>query len=137
MNRREFLKQTALLAGGVGLLAGAPAIHGAGSPNRKVRVGIIGCNGRGMGHISGFASVPNVEIAYICDVDSRAVTKGIAAVCKHQARAPKGEKDLRRMLEDPEAGRSLDCDAGPLAHAGGGAGLCRRQACVCRETRQP
>ena len=102
LNRREFLKQTAVVTGGLGVFAEAPAVHSAGSPNRKVRVGIIGCNGRGMGHISGFAGVPNTEIAYICDVDSRAVAKGIAAASKHQERAPKGEKDLRRMLEDPE-----------------------------------
>jgi len=102
--RREFLKQSSLLAGGLTVLAGAPAIHGAVSPNSKVRVGIIGCNGRGMGHISAFAQVSHAEIAYICDVDSRAIKKGIDAVAKNQGRAPKGEKDLRRMLED----RDLD-----------------------------
>lgn len=91
-----------MLAGGSALLTGAPAIQGQVSPARKVRIGIVGCNGRGMGHISGFARVPNVEITCICDVDSRAMEKGIAAVAKRQARAPKGEKDLRRMLEDRE-----------------------------------
>jgi predicted dehydrogenase len=100
--RREFLKQTSVLAGGFALLAGAPAIHGAISPSRKIRVGIVGCNGRGMGHISAFARVPNVEITYICDVDSRAIKKGIDTVARNQSSAPKGEKDIRRMLEDPE-----------------------------------
>lgn len=102
ITRRQFLEQSSLLAGGIAALAGTPAIQGAVSPNRKVRIGIIGCNGRGLGHISAFAAVPNVEIAYICDVDSRAIKKGIEAVTKRQQQAPKGEKDLRRMLEAPD-----------------------------------
>jgi predicted dehydrogenase len=99
LTRRQFLKTTCILATG---LAAAPAsVRAAKSPNDKVVVGIIGCNGRGMDHINGFLSVPNVEIAYICDVDSRAVDKGVAAVGKKQERKPKGVKDFRRILEDP------------------------------------
>jgi len=60
----------------------------------------MGCNGRGMAHIAEHLSVPNVEIAYVCDVDSRAVEKGVAAVAKKQQRKPQGVKDLRRMLDD-------------------------------------
>jgi predicted dehydrogenase len=75
-----------------------PAVTGA---NEKVRVGIIGCNGRGMDHIAGFLAVPQAEIAYVCDVDSRAVEKGLAQVTKKQERKAQGTRDLRRMLEDP------------------------------------
>src|SRR4051794_33753586 len=100
LNRRTFLKQTSCI--GVALtLAPARYVHAKG-PNEKVQVGIIGCNGRGMDHIKGYLSLPNAEIAYICDVDTRAVEKGIAAVAKKQERKPKGVKDLRKMLEDPE-----------------------------------
>ena len=53
-----------------------------------------------MAHIAGYLSVPNTEIAYICDVDSRAVAKGIAAASKKQDRKPEGVKDLRRILDD-------------------------------------
>jgi predicted dehydrogenase len=55
-----------------------------------------------MDHIAGYLSLPNAEIACICDVDSRAVEKGIAAVAKKQDRKPKGVKDLRRVLDDAE-----------------------------------
>src|SRR5262249_20567431 len=65
-----------------------------------VVVAIIGCNGRGMDHLNGYLSVPNVEIAYICDVDSRAVDKGVAAVARKQEKKPQGVKDFRRILED-------------------------------------
>ena len=101
VTRRDFLKQTSLFAAGAAALAGAPTLAAAGA-NDKVRVGVIGCNGRGMAHIAGWLQVPNIEIAYICDVDTRAIDKGIAAVCKQQAQKPKGVQDLRRLLEDRE-----------------------------------
>jgi predicted dehydrogenase len=100
--RRQFLKQTSMITAGAVSLASAARLRAAKSPNEKVVVGIIGCNGRGMAHINGYLASPNAEIAYICDVDSRAVQKGIAAVTKKQSRAPKGVADLRRVLEDPQ-----------------------------------
>src|ERR1022692_2789131 len=100
--RRDFLKQTSVLAAGLATLGNAPAFGAAASPSEKVRVGIIGCNGRGMAHVARYLALPNAEIVCICDVDSRAVEKGIAAVAKKQERKPKGVTDLRRMLEDPD-----------------------------------
>jgi predicted dehydrogenase len=97
--RRHFLKQASVAAGFVAL-GGWHRLRAQESPARKLVVGIMGCNGRGMDHIAGHLATPNVEIGYICDVDRRAVEKGIAAVAKKQARAPKGTDDFRRMLED-------------------------------------
>lgn len=102
ITRRVFLKQSCVLTAGIAALGSANSLTAAKGANEKVLIGIIGCNGRGMDHIAGHLSVPNVEIAYICDVDSRAIDKGIAAVAKRQERKPKGVKDLRRVLEDTE-----------------------------------
>jgi predicted dehydrogenase len=101
ITRRDFLRRTSVLTTGLAVIGSAIPLRGAASPNEKVRIGIIGCNGRGMNHISGYLALPNAEIAYICDVDSRAVEKGIAAVAKKQATKPQGVNDLRRMLDDP------------------------------------
>ena len=79
ISRRSFLKQTGALTGGLTVFGSALSAKAAKGANDKVILGIIGCNGRGMDHINGHLSVPDVEIAYICDVDSRAVEKGIAA----------------------------------------------------------
>jgi len=98
LSRRDFLKQSSILT--TGLAAGFAGA--AQSPNEKVLLAIIGCNGRGMDHIAGYLSLPNAEIGYICDVDSRAVEKGVAAVAKKQSRKPEGIKDFRRFLEKPE-----------------------------------
>ncbi|HTL18641.1 MAG TPA: Gfo/Idh/MocA family oxidoreductase [Patescibacteria group bacterium] len=101
-SRRAFLKQAGAIGGtlafgnSVGLLARAA------SPNQTVRIGIIGCNGRGKDHIAGYLSVPNTEIAYICDVDGRARDRGVELAGKKQSRKPVGVTDLRRVLDDPE-----------------------------------
>jgi len=54
-----------------------------------------------MNHIAGYLSIPNTEIAYICDVDDRAIAKGIDAATKKQSKKPTGVRDFRRVLEDP------------------------------------
>src|SRR5437879_6295456 len=100
--RRDFLKQTSFLTAGLVAAAASSSARAAQSPNEKVVVAIIGCNGRGMDHIAGYLSLPNAEIGYICDVDKRAVEKGVAAVEKKQSRKPEGVIDLRRVLEKPE-----------------------------------
>src|SRR4051812_11273958 len=94
ITRRCFLQQTSVITAGVATFSAPLLSRAAPGPNDKVRVGIVGCNGRGMDHINGYLGVPNTEIAYICDVDSRAIDKGIAAVAKKQGTKPKGEKDF-------------------------------------------
>jgi predicted dehydrogenase len=94
--RRDFLKQAVVLAAGGTLL---PRLR-ASSANETVRIAVIGCNGRGMNHINALLQVANTEIVCICDVDSRAMQKGIAAVAKKQGRPPRGEIDLRRVFDD-------------------------------------
>lgn len=102
LNRRDFLKQTSVFTAGIAALASAPALRvSVASPSERVRVAVIGCNGRGMAHIAGYLGVPQAEIVAICDVDSRAVEKGVAAVAKKQARKPEGVTDLRRILDNP------------------------------------
>ena len=102
VTRRTFLKQTSFLVAGATVWGGVRTGRAATGPGDKVRVAIIGCNGRGMHHIAGYLSLPQAEIACICDVDSRALAKGIAAVEKAHGRKPKAVEDLRRVLDDPE-----------------------------------
>jgi predicted dehydrogenase len=99
--RRDFIKQSSVLTAGI-VTAATTRSRAAQSPNEKVVLAIIGCNGRGMDHIAGYLSLPNAEIAYICDVDKRAMQKGVDAVAKKQSRKPEGIMDLRRVLEKPE-----------------------------------
>jgi predicted dehydrogenase len=100
-SRRQFLEQAGMLTAALAL-GNAPTLLAAKSPNDKVRIGIIGCNGRGKDHIAGYLAVPNAEIAGICDVDSRALERGVGLVAQKQSSKPKGFTDLRRMLDDPD-----------------------------------
>lgn len=94
--RRHFLHASAAVLAARNVRAQSP------SPNDRLRVAVMGL-GRGMDHIKGWMAVPNVEIAALCDVDSRRLASGATVVAKAgQSAAPRLEADLRRLLEDRE-----------------------------------
>jgi len=101
INRREFLKRTSVLSAGAAALGGAGPLRAAAGAGQRVRVAVIGCNGRGLDHIRGYLSVPGVELACICDVDAHALDKGMAAAAQREQTKPRGVTDLRRIFEDP------------------------------------
>ena len=101
MNRRQFIRQTSAAGAGMAAMGNFAVLRAGESPNNKIVVGVMGTNNRGMDHIAAILSLPNTEIAYICDVDTRAVEKGVAAVAKKQQRKPEGVKDFRKILDDP------------------------------------
>lgn len=96
-NRRDFIKQTAIVGAGVLTSSNLFAFHG--SPNEKVILGIMGTNSRGMFLAKSFAKLPNVEIAYICDPDAKVLAKTIAEIEKMTGKKPQGFADVRKMLE--------------------------------------
>ncbi|WP_026967154.1 Gfo/Idh/MocA family protein [Algoriphagus terrigena] len=107
LNRRTFLKTAT--TGTLGLSAMSSAfsfnILSEYPLKDKYRVAVIGVNSRGAQHVQAFAKIPNVEIAYICDVDSRAREKGIELAKTSGAQTlPTGLVDFRKALED----KSLD-----------------------------
>jgi predicted dehydrogenase len=102
LTRRDFLRQSCIGAAGLSVLAGSPAILRAAGTARRIVAAVIGCNGRGMDHIAALLSVPNLEIAVVCDVDARALKKGMEAVARRQQKAPQGTDDLRRVIENPD-----------------------------------
>jgi predicted dehydrogenase len=101
LTRREFIKTTALTGTGMALAsAGAHAgLRQSTDANRRVVIGIMGVNSRGSDLAAGFTGIRDVEIAYICDVDDRAIAKGLNAA-KKQTKQPQVVKDFRRILED-------------------------------------
>jgi len=112
INRRFFLKKTGAAGLGLGLAGSFASLATAASkfmptPARpigadgKISAAVIGTNGRGLAHIDCLTNLPGVEISYICDVDKRAVTKGIKEVTKKKKSEPQGLGDFRKMLADP------------------------------------
>jgi predicted dehydrogenase len=97
-DRREFIKAGA--AAGLALTAVPSFLRAdASSPSNTVRVAVVGTNNRGLDHIACLGGIDNVEIAYICDVDDRALAKGVSAAAKAGAK-PAVLKDFRRALDD-------------------------------------
>jgi predicted dehydrogenase len=98
-NRRRFIQQTATAVAATSAL-GFPAPARAASANDKVIIGIIGPGGMGSNLLSSFVEQKDVEIAYVCDVDSNRMGQAAKSVEKKTNKAPKQEKDMRRLLED-------------------------------------
>lgn len=101
INRRTFVRRSAAFSAGVVAAMAGPAVaRSSDSPARRLRVAVMGVNGQGMAHIKGWMAQPGVEVAAICDVDSRAVAKAIKAVALVTGREPTAAVDIRRILED-------------------------------------
>ncbi len=95
IGRRELFKGT-LGAAALAALSGRRSV----AASDKVVLGIMGCGGRGSQLASWFAAMPDVEIAYLCDVDERRFDRVLETVESSQERSPELVGDFRRILED-------------------------------------
>ncbi len=112
LSRRDFLSTTGKAAAGfasVGVLAScqagvgsAPMKHRVIGANDRINMAVIGIRGRGKGLISGFASIPNVHIKTVCDVDERLLNNRAKMVQDDHGYAPGTEWDMRKVLEDKD-----------------------------------
>ncbi len=68
--------------------------------NDRVRVGIVGFNGRGRAHLQAYSKIPNVEIAALCDIDETVMDRGQKMVQAGTAQRPSAHADIRRLLDD-------------------------------------
>ena len=98
--RRSFIKKVAI--GSTGAIVGLPLVSNAKiiGANDRVRLAIMGVNSRGNSLARSLAGLSNVEIVYICDVDQKAVEKGINTVKRITEKAPVGLEDFRKALDD-------------------------------------
>lgn len=106
-SRRDFIKNvaigsTAVSIGGVLPSISAKSYKNIVGANEKIKMGAIGVNSRGNALADGFAREKGCEIAFVCDVDKRAMEKCIDNVKKIAGNIPQGEKDLRKLLEQKD-----------------------------------
>jgi len=92
--RRTFL----VSAGG----AVATVARGKAAASDKIRVAVLGANGRGGDHIKGFQSQPDAEVAMLCDPDKKLLAEKAAAFERAYGRKVPTEPDLRRVFENKE-----------------------------------
>src|SRR4051812_42616124 len=116
VNRREFFHDSgrlaaALAAAGLAGLVGCdgerqpkPTSGATGGAGDRLRVALLGANkpnGRGLEHVKFIAGKNNCELVTICDCDEAVVDVAMKNAEKQQGRLPKFEKDLRRVIDDP------------------------------------
>lgn len=67
--------------------------------NDRLRVAIVGVNGRGQAHMSAFSKLPNVAVTDFVDVDSQVLAKRAGEFAARGNPAPRTERDYRRLLD--------------------------------------
>jgi predicted dehydrogenase len=95
--RRTFLKSASL--GVLGLSIGQRTSRAA-SANEKLTIGVIGTGGMGMAHVKTLAERKDVDVAYVCDVDTERLAGAASSVSEIARRTPAPVGDLRRVLDD-------------------------------------
>src|SRR5579862_5802468 len=110
MKRREFIKTGTLATAGMhtglaGIHSGFAGMHilnfpifGKQAPSNKVILAVMGLNSRGSYLAKCYSQLPNVEIAYICDVEDGAIQHGFDAL-KDAPRKPVLERDIRQLVQ--------------------------------------
>src|SRR6185295_2691296 len=99
MKRRDFLKNTGSIGAGITIL-NFP-VFGKQAPSNKVVLGVMGVNSRGAYLAKSFAQIPNVEIAYLCDVEDKAIQNGMTAL-KEVGKEAKLIRDIRKLVEQKD-----------------------------------
>jgi predicted dehydrogenase len=98
MTRRSALQRTAAFSLGAAL-SSLPSLRAADAAERKLRVAVVAL-GRGMGHVEALLNLPDVEIAYLAEVDPNRLQRGLKVVADKQKTYCQGVKDFRTFLED-------------------------------------
>ena len=98
--RRQFFQTSALVSGAF-YIGGTKASGDVIGANERVRIAVIGLNGRGKAHLAGFGKLKNVEIASVVDPDENVLNRCLSKVqSKENGKNCRGHKDIRSVLED-------------------------------------
>lgn len=95
MNRRDFIKNSSLATAGITIL-NFP-VFGKNAPSNKVTVAVMGLNSRGAYLAECFAKLSNVEVAYLCDVEEKAIANGLKPFAT-AVKKPAVIKDIRELV---------------------------------------
>jgi len=109
LNRRQFLKSSAVVAAGAALTrltiapssvlaANAPGSRVRGA-NDDIRVAVVGFRGHGWTHINAYLKIPGVRVVALCDADKNVLDDGIRTLKNRNVKVD-GCLDVRKLLED-------------------------------------
>jgi predicted dehydrogenase len=93
VDRRTFLGMAGALA--------LPGLAARSAPaSERLRLGVVGVRGRGDDLAREFAKRADCEVVALCDIDDASFAKPLGAVEKIAGKAPRIEKDFRKLLDD-------------------------------------
>ncbi|WP_435010964.1 Gfo/Idh/MocA family protein [Tundrisphaera lichenicola] len=95
IDRRTFL-------GAAGAAALAGRIARSAPASERLRVAVVGLRSRGTDLARLFAKRPDTEVVAVCDIDDSMIARLAPEVEKISGKAPRAEKDFRRLLDDKE-----------------------------------
>jgi len=105
MKRRNFAKNaSAFIAGSMIMspeILKASAKNMRISPNDKLQIGVIGCNGMGWSNTMSMLNMADVDLVAICDIDKNVLDRRVADYAKIRKNTPKTHGDYRELLQDP------------------------------------
>ena len=104
MNRKNFLKQSAIIAGAGLILPGFSSLKKGATvlgSNDTINIGTIGLNSMGWWNTKSLLRIPNVNLLGICDVDKSVLEKRKAEMDAKGVNV-KTYKDYRKLLEDKD-----------------------------------
>jgi predicted dehydrogenase len=104
LSRREFLERSMMAAAAASmpatpLLANAGPERRAGA-NEVLRIAVVGVKGRGLAHVSEWASMKDVQVAAICDIDENVIHTAMSTIEKKGGNKPVYYQDFRKLMED-------------------------------------
>lgn len=103
VSRREFLERSLLTTAALTLANSTrseAADTGTQDSGDKLRVAVVGINGRGVAHIQGFGGRKDCEIAALVDVDEKVLNNRADEIEKQYGKRPAVYSDMRKCFED-------------------------------------
>lgn len=100
--RRDFVKSAALTTAGLaigGLGFSAKSYSRIIGANNRINIASAGTNSRGLANIQAVLSCTDTALTHVCDVDSRALSKGLKQVERFSEAKAKAVEDFRELIE--------------------------------------
>ena len=106
VDRRSFLKNTAITVLGSGIVAAVPmevlaAIRKKVAPSDAIRVGVIGARGQGWSNLTSMLRLSEVQCVALCDIDQNVLSNRRSDLQKLNVTA-KEYTDYRKLLENKD-----------------------------------
>lgn len=104
MKRRKFIYKASAIGAG-SIVLGSPLLQAATkriSPNDKLHIGVIGCNGMGWSDTNSLLKMKDVDMLGICDVDTNVIKNKVSMYSKLRNNVPKTYTDYRKLLNNKD-----------------------------------